>query len=103
LDFPGRQARSRQTHKGVEIAPADRLNREAGSPARAEPAERIPDVGELVRQRRRLELGLELGPLVGLLRPLKKPLEDMTIRDAVLERGELKGLFGESPQLVAEG
>jgi hypothetical protein len=103
LDFERSQAQPGQADERVGIRPADRLDRETGTSARAEPAERIPDVAELVRQRRRLELGLELGALVGLSRPVKQPFEDLPIRDAVLQRRELKGLFGERPQLVAEG
>jgi hypothetical protein len=103
LDFERSQARAGQPDKCVQVRPADRLDREARSPARAQPAERIPDVAELVRQWRRLELGLELGELVGPSRPLEQPLEDLPVRDAILERRELEGLFGERPQLVAEG
>jgi len=58
---------------------------------------------ELERERRRLELGLELGAPLRLARPLEQALEDLPIRNAVLERRELEIFLGESPQLVAEG
>ena len=68
-----------------------------------EPAEGRPDVLELERERRRLELGLELGAPLRLARPLQQALEDLPIRNAVLERRELEIFLGKSPQLVAEG
>ena len=68
-----------------------------------EPAEGRPDVFKLERERRRLELGLELGAPLRLARPLEQAFEGMPIRDAVLERRELEIFLGESPQLVAEG
>jgi hypothetical protein len=58
---------------------------------------------ELERKRRRRELGLELGASLWLVRPLNQALEDLPIGNAVLERRELEMLFGERPQLVAEG
>ena len=58
---------------------------------------------ELERERRRLELGLELGAPLRLMRSLEQALEDLPIRNAVLERRELEIFLGKSPQLVAEG
>ena len=58
---------------------------------------------ELERERRRLKLCLELGAPLRLARPLQQTLEDLPIRDAVLERRELEIFLGKSPQLVAEG
>ena len=58
---------------------------------------------ELERERRRLELGLELGAPLRFVRPLKQTLEDLPIRNAVLKRRELEIFLGKSPQLVAEG
>jgi hypothetical protein len=58
---------------------------------------------ELERQRRRLKLGLELGALLRLARPLEQALKDLPIRNALLEARELEMLFGKGPQLVAEG
>jgi hypothetical protein len=102
-DFPRRQARARQAHECIEVGPGDRLDTEATAPARAEPAKRIPDVFELGRRRRRFELGLELGALLWLPRPLDQALDDLPIGNAVLENSKRKRLFGERPQLVAEG
>jgi hypothetical protein len=68
-----------------------------------EPAEGRPDVLELERERRRLELGLDLGAPLRLVRPIEQTLEDLPIRNAVLKRRELEIFLGESPQLVAEG
>jgi hypothetical protein len=68
-----------------------------------EPAEGIPDVLELERERRRLKLCLELGAPLRLARPLEQTLEDLPIRNAVLDRRELEMSLGKSPQLVAEG
>jgi hypothetical protein len=58
---------------------------------------------ELERERRHLELGLELGALFRLVRPIEQALEYPPIGDAVLDDRELESLLGESPQLVAEG
>ena len=68
-----------------------------------EPAKGRPDVLKLERERRRLELGLELGAPLRLPRPIEQALEDLPVRNAVLERRELEIFLGESPQLVAEG
>ena len=69
-----------------------------------EPAERRPDVLERMRKRWRFELGLDLGaPLRFEARPIEKSLEDVAIGNAVLERRQREILFGERPQLVAEG
>jgi hypothetical protein len=84
LDLERRQANAGQPDEGVQIRPGDRLDRETRSPARIEPAERVPDVLELERQRRRREFGLELGALVGLVRPFEQALEDLPIRNAIL-------------------
>ena len=103
LDLERRQADAGQPDERVEIGPGDRLGREAGPPARVEPAEGRPDVLELERERRRLELGLDLGAPLRLVRPIEQTLEDLPIRNAVLERRELEIFLGKSPQLVAEG
>ena len=104
LDFPGRQAHAGQPDEGVEIGPADRLDREAGPAPGVEAAERRPDVLELQRERRRFELGLDLGAPLRLERlPLEEALEDVAIGNAVLDRRQREILFGERPQLVAEG
>ena len=104
MHFQGRQARPGQPDEGVEIAPADRLDREAGPAPRVEAAERGPDVLELQRERRRLELGLDLGAPLRLERlPLEETLEDVAVGNAVLERRQREILFGKRPQLVAEG
>ena len=103
LDLEWRQAHAGQPDEGVQIRPGDRLDRETRSPARVEPAERVPDVLELERQRRRREFGLELGALVRLVRPFEQALKDLPIWDTILKRDELERLFGECPQLVAEG
>ena len=58
---------------------------------------------KLERERRRLELSLELGAPLRLARPIEQTLEDLPIRDAVLVRRELEIFLGKSPQLVAEG
>ena len=58
---------------------------------------------ELKRERRRLELCLKLGAPLGLARPLEQAIEDLPIRNAVLDRRELEMSLGKSPQLVAEG
>jgi hypothetical protein len=59
---------------------------------------------ELQRERRRLELGLDLGAPLRLERlPLEETLEDVAVGNAVLERRQREIFFGESPQLVAEG
>jgi hypothetical protein len=58
---------------------------------------------ELEGKRRRLELGLERGALLRLMRSLEQALEDLPIRNAVLERRELECFLGKRPQLVAEG
>jgi hypothetical protein len=102
-DFPRHQARAGQAHECIQVRPGDRLDAETAAPARAEPAKRIPDIFELGRQRRRFELGLELGALLELPRPLDQALQDLPVRDAVLKRSEIKRLFGERPQLIAEG
>ena len=104
LDFPGRQARPGQPDEGVEIGPADRLDREARPPPGVEAAERGPDVLELQRERRRFELGLDLGAPSRFERlPIEEALEDVAIGNAVLERRQREILFGKRPQLVAEG
>jgi hypothetical protein len=103
MDLPGRQAHPGQANERGQVLPADRLDREAGAPARAEPAEIIPEIGQLVRQRRRLKLGLETGALLRLVRPLDQALEDLPIGNTVLERRQIEALFSERPQLVAEG
>ena len=104
MHFPGRQAHPGQPHEGVEIGPADRLDREAGPAPGVEAAERRPDVLELMRKRWRFELGLDLGaPLRLEARPIEKSLEDVAIGNAVLERRQREILFSERPQLVAEG
>jgi hypothetical protein len=68
-----------------------------------EPTESVPDMLKLRGQRRRRQLGLELGAPVGLMRPLDQALEDLPIGNAVLERRELEIFCSEGPQLVAEG
>jgi hypothetical protein len=104
LDFPGRQADAGQPDEGLEIAPADRLDREAGPPPGVEPTERCPDVLELQRERRRFKLSLDLGAALRLeCLPLEEALEDVAVGNAVLERRQRKILFSERPQLVAEG
>jgi hypothetical protein len=102
-DLPRSQARPGQPNERVEFRPGDRLDRETRPPARIEPAERVPDMLELERKRRGLELGLERGALLRPVRPLEQPLEDLPIWNAVLERRELECFLGKRPQLVAEG
>ncbi len=56
------------------------------------------------RERRRFELGLDLGaPLRLECLPLEEALEDVAVGNAVLERRQREILFSERPQLVAEG
>jgi hypothetical protein len=96
-------AQACQPDEGIKIRPCDRLSQEAGLPARIEPAERVPDMLKLQRQRRGLKLDLERGALLGLARPLEQTLQDLPVGNAVLERREREGFFSECPQLVAEG
>ena len=58
---------------------------------------------KLERERRRLELSLELGAPLRLVRPIEQTLEDLPIGNTVLDRRELEIFLGESPQLIAEG
>ena len=58
---------------------------------------------KLERERRRRKLGLELGAPLRLVRPIAQALEDLPVRNAVLERRELEIFLGKGPQLVAEG
>jgi hypothetical protein len=59
---------------------------------------------ELQRERRRFELGLDLGaPLRLERRSIKEALEDVAIGNAVLDRRQREIFFGKRPQLVAEG
>jgi hypothetical protein len=59
---------------------------------------------ELQRKRRRVELGLDLGaPLRLECRPIEQALEDLAVGNTVLKRRQREILFGERPQLVAEG
>jgi len=104
MHFPGRQARPGQPNEGVEIGPADRLDREAGPAPGVETAERGPDVIELQRERRCFELGLDLRASLRLERlPIEEALEDVAIGNAVLDRRQREIFFGKRPQLVAEG
>jgi hypothetical protein len=103
-DFPGRQAQPAEADERVELRPADRLDREASAPARREPAKGIPDVLQLKGQIGRRQLGLILGALLRLeRRPIEQALQDPAVGNAILQARQLKGLFGEGPQLVAEG
>jgi hypothetical protein len=68
-----------------------------------EPAEGRPDVLKFERERRHPKLGLELGAPLRLVRSIEQTLEDLPVRNAVLERRESEIFLGESPQLVAEG
>jgi hypothetical protein len=102
-NLPGRELHPGKPDKCVQIRPRDRLDAKTGPPSRIEPAERRPDMRQFIRQRRRLELGLDLGALIGLARPLQQSFEDLPIWDAVFQRRKLEGPFGECPQLVAEG
>jgi hypothetical protein len=61
-------------------------------------------VVELQREWRRFELGLDLGAPLRLERlSIEEALEDVAIGNAVLDRRQREILFGERPQLVAEG
>ena len=93
-----------QPGESLQVGPGDRLNGKPGTPARREPAKRVPDVLELERQIRCFELGLDLGAPLRLERlPIEEALEDVAIGNAVLDRRQREIFFGKRPQLVAEG
>nr|WP_158324551.1 hypothetical protein [Bradyrhizobium cosmicum] len=103
-DLKRREPKARQAGKGLDLGKADWLEREARRAARIEAQKHIPDVGQLVRERRTCEVSLALGPPRRIARPVAQAFQHLPVGGAIqLALLELEGLVGERPQLVAEG
>lgn len=104
-DLPRHQCRARQPDKGVDIGPADRVEAETvRAAASAETAEGRPEIAELGRERRAFQFGFVFRSAFWPQGPFDEPFQRLAIADAVGVDGvQRKGLFGEGPQLVAEG